>query len=113
MHLQSQIPPGAGSISNTTAKEPPPIMTFGLPPNINPMAEAGIAICQQTTKQDNCSALARHLYSHVQHLCFRTRADITAWCGLNIKINIIWQSNPIALQKTASTMSGGITSDFR
>jgi hypothetical protein len=104
MHLQSRTPPDAGSISNTTAKEPSPIMTFRLPPNINPMAEAYTATCQRTTKQDICSALACHLYSHVRHLYFRTRANVATWCRSNmIKINIIWQLNPIDLQKTAST----------
>ncbi len=55
------------------------------------------------TKQDNCSAFACHLYSHVQHLPFQTRAKVAAWCWSKIKIEILWQSNPITLQKTAST----------
>ncbi len=103
MHLQSQMPPDAGSIDDTTAKEPPPTMTFGLPPNINLAAEADTATRQRTTKQDNCSALACHLYSHVCHLHFCTRADVAAWCRLNIKLTSYGISNPIALQKTAST----------
>ncbi len=35
-----------------------------------PLAEANTATRQWTTKQDNCSALAHHLYSHVRHLHF-------------------------------------------
>ncbi len=61
------------------------------------------APCPRQTKQDNCSALACGLYSHVQHLPFWTRAEVAAWCQSKIKIKILWQLNPITLQKTAST----------
>jgi hypothetical protein len=30
------------------------------------------------------------------------QADVATWCQSNINIEIIWQSNPITLQKTAS-----------
>ncbi len=69
-------------INNTTTNTPPttegspPTMTFGLPANTNPTAEAKTATHQRTTKKDNCSALARHLYSHARHLHFCMRADV-------------------------------------
>jgi hypothetical protein len=73
------------SIDGPVAGEPPPILMF--------------TPCPQQTKQDNCSALARYLYSHVQHLPFRTRAKVAAWCRPKLKIIILWQPNPITLQK--------------
>jgi hypothetical protein len=72
------------SMNNPVVGEPPPIPMF--------------APCPQQTKQDNCSALAHHLYSHAQHLPFRTRAEVAAWCRSKIKIEILWQLNPITLQ---------------
>jgi hypothetical protein len=103
MQLRNQMPPDTGPINNSTIKGSPPTMTSKLPTNINPTAEAETTTRQWTTKQDNCSALACHLYSHACHLHFRMQADVATWCQSNLKIKIIWQSNPIALQKTAST----------
>jgi hypothetical protein len=99
MQLQNQTPPDTGPTKNSTIEGSSPTMTFGLPMNTNLTAEAEIATRQQTTKQDNFTALAHHLYSHVGHLHFHMQADVATWCQLNIKIEIIWQSNPIALQK--------------
>ncbi len=77
------------SINNPVVGEPPPIPMFALRP--------------QQTRQDNCSAFACQLYSHTQHLPFQTRVEFAAWCQSKIKIKILWQLNPITLQKTAST----------
>jgi hypothetical protein len=54
-------------------------------------------------KQDNCSALARHLFSHVKNLHFNTKAEVADWCRSNLEIKIIWRSNTISLLKSAST----------
>ncbi len=77
------------SIDNPVIGEPPPIPTFAPSP--------------RQTKQDNCSALACHLYSHTQNLPFWTRAEVAVWCQSKIKIKNLWQLNSINLQKTAST----------
>ncbi len=103
MQLQNWMSPDMGPTNNSTIKGSLPTMTYGLPANTNLTAEAKIATCQWTTKQDNCSTLACHLYSQARHLHFRTWANVATWCQSNIKIKIIWQSNPIAVQKTAST----------
>ena len=88
--------------NNPNIEGSPPAMTYGLPASINLTVEAETATCQQIIKQDKCSALACHLHSHTRHFNFHTQAIVATWCQLNIKIKIIWQSNPIALQKTAS-----------
>ena len=48
-------------------------------------------------KQDNCSALARHLFSHVKNLHFNKKAEVADWCRSNLEIKIIWQSKTISL----------------
>jgi hypothetical protein len=53
-------------------------------------------------KQEKCSALACHLFSHVKHLQLNTKAEV-ACC--HIKVNIIWRKNPITLLEIASTKS--------
>jgi hypothetical protein len=103
MQLQDQTPPDTGLTYNSTIKESPATMTYVLPENIYLTAKAKTATHQRTTKQDNCSTLPCHLYSHARHFHFCMRAYVATWCQLNIKIETIWQSNPIALKKTAST----------
>jgi hypothetical protein len=99
MQLQNQMPPDTGPTNNSTIEGSPPTMMYRLPTNINPTAEAETATRQWTTKQDNCSALAHHMYSHTRHFHFHMQANFTTWCQSNIKIKIIWQSNPIHSKK--------------
>ncbi len=73
------------SINNPVVGEPPPILTFVPHP--------------WQTKQYNCSALACHLYTHAQNLQFQIRAKVAAWYRSKIKIEILWQLNPINLKK--------------
>ncbi len=56
-------------------------------------------------KQENCSTLACHLVSCVKNLWFNTRVEVAEWCCSHIKVDIIWQSNPITPQNIASTKS--------
>jgi hypothetical protein len=53
-------------------------------------------------QEEHCSALARHLLSHVKNLHFTSRAEVAKWCRKNIKVEIIWHANPIKLVGTAS-----------
>jgi hypothetical protein len=55
--------------------------------------------------QDNCSALARHLFSHAKYNTFSSKADVATWCCSNIKAEIIWWLNTIGLMSTAGTRS--------
>jgi hypothetical protein len=76
------------SLPVSTPDEPPP-STQASPQILDP-------------KQDNCSAIARHLFSHVKNLQFQTKAEVADWCRSHIGISIIWKSNTISLMKTAT-----------
>jgi hypothetical protein len=54
-------------------------------------------------KQDNCSALACHFFSHVKNLHFNTKAEVANWCRSNLEIKTIWRLNTISLLQSAST----------
>ena len=77
------------TILDTPPDEPPP-STQAPPIIIDP-------------KKDNCSALARHLFSHVKNLNFNTKAEVADWCRSHLEIKIIWRSNTISLLKSATT----------
>ncbi len=85
MQLQNWMPPDTGQTNNSTIERSPPNMTYGLPANINPTAEAKTATRQRTIEQNNCSALACHLYSHAHHFHFRTRANVATWRWSNTR----------------------------
>ena len=53
------------------------------------------------TQQENCSALARHLFAHVRNLRFNTKAEVAEWCRTNISVEINWRSSTLSLVKTA------------
>jgi hypothetical protein len=84
----------------------PPIVNFDdLPttPEIPFYARAIIATPNLDARQDNCSALACHLFAHVKNLEFNTKAEVAEWCRTNIKVDILWLSSTISLVKMAST----------
>jgi hypothetical protein len=72
-------------------------------PKIPFYARAIIATPNLDARQDNCSALACHLFAHVKNLEFNTKAEFSEWCHTNIKVDILWHSSTINLVKTAST----------
>jgi hypothetical protein len=53
------------------------------------------------TQQANCSALARHLFTHVKNIRFKTKAEVAEWCRTNISVEIVWKSSTMNLIKTA------------
>ena len=63
------------------------------------------------TPQDNCSALARHLFAHVRNIPFRTKAEVAEWCRTNISVEIIWRSSTLGLVKTAGQKSCRLCAD--
>ncbi len=98
----------SGSQSNTSTitnieNVPPNLLMFHSPLTVDfgPPIEA--ASPHIVPRQENCSALARHLFSHVKRMRFNTKAEVAEWCQSHIKVDIIWQSNPITLMNTAST----------
>jgi hypothetical protein len=82
---------------------PPNILTTSHPPTVNFGSPIEAAPPHQDPGQDNCSALARHLFSHVKRKHVNTKAEVAEWCQSHIKVDIIWQWNPITLMNTAST----------
>jgi hypothetical protein len=53
--------------------------------------------------QDNCSALAQHLFSHAKDHSFLSKAEVAAWCHSTIKVEIFWHLNTIGLMSMART----------
>jgi hypothetical protein len=54
-------------------------------------------------RQENYSALARHLLSHIRHIRFNLTSDVREWCRSHISIDILWKSNSISLMNTVCT----------
>jgi hypothetical protein len=79
---------------------PPNHMTFKPSPTVNFCPPIEAAPPHYDAKQDNCSTLAQHLYSHVKCMHFNMKAEVAEWCQSHIGANIIWQSNPITLMNT-------------
>ena len=59
----------------------------------------------QTAQQENCSALARHLFTHIWKQQFRSKAEVATWCCSHIKVKILWCASTIGLIKLAGTKS--------
>lgn len=74
----------------------PPIVNFPTAPRTSANVES---------QQDNCSALARHLFAHVKNQRFNTKAEVAEWCRSNISVDILWRSTTIGLVKTAGQKS--------
>jgi hypothetical protein len=98
----------SGSQSDTSTitnieNVPPNLLPFYSPPTVDFGPPIKAAPPHIIPRQDNCSAFARHLFSHVKRMCFNMKAEVAEWCQSHIEVNIIWQSNPITLMNTAST----------
>jgi hypothetical protein len=105
MHLCTQAPSDASNIDPVTVAPQPLIIHFeNLPPTPEiPFYTRTTTINKLNTQQENCSALARHLFAQVKHLLFNTKAEVTEWCRTHIKVDILWCSNTISLVKTMGT----------
>ncbi len=76
---------------------PPNLLTFHPPPTVDFGPPIKAAPPHIVPRQNNCSALARHLFSHVKRMHFSTKAEVAKWYQSHIEVNIIWQLNPITL----------------
>jgi hypothetical protein len=105
MLLHTQTPSNMSDIDPVTIAPQPPIVHFeNLPPTPEtPNYARATTTNQLDTKQENFSALSHHLFAHVKHLRFNTKAEVAEWCCTHIKADILWRSNTISLVKTAGT----------
>jgi hypothetical protein len=99
------MPSDVSNIGPVTAAPQPPIIHFdNLPPTPNtPFYARATTTDQLDAQQENCSALARHLFAHVQHIRIDTKAEVAEWCHTHIKVDILWHLNTISLVKKVST----------
>ena len=75
-----------------TNAPPPPIIHFPeIPQTTAPFGR----------QQDNCSALACHLFAHAKNLRFDTKAEVAKWCRTTILLDILWRSSTLSLVKMA------------
>jgi hypothetical protein len=94
MSLRTRAPSDVSNLNHHVATIPQlPSTNFDdLPttPKIPFYAPAIIATPNLDAQQDNCSALACHLFAHVKNLQFNTKAEVAEWCRTNIKVDILW-----------------------
>jgi hypothetical protein len=103
--LLTRTPSDMSNIDPVTIAPQPPIVHFeNLPPTPKtPFYARATRTNQLDAQQKNCSALARHLFSHVKNIWFDTKAEVAEWCHTHIKVDILWHSNTISLVKMAGT----------
>jgi hypothetical protein len=105
MHLHTQTLSDVSNIDPVTVMQQPPIVHFeNLPPTPEiPFYARATTINHLYAQQENCSALACHLFTHVKHLRIDTKTEVAEWCRTHIKVDILWCSNTISLVKMAGT----------
>jgi hypothetical protein len=105
MYLRNRTASDVSNIDPVTIVQQPSIVHFEiLPPTLKiPFYARATTINHLNTQQENCSALAHHLFAHVKHLRFDTKAEVAEWCRTHIKVDILWRSNTISLVKMAGT----------
>jgi hypothetical protein len=95
MHLCTRALSDVSNLGHHVATTPQlPIVNLDDLPTTpeNPFyACAIIATPNLNAQQDNCSALACHLFAHVKNLEINTIAEDAEWCRTNIKVNILWR----------------------
>jgi hypothetical protein len=91
-----------GAQSDVSDIDPPVAAT---PPIINFPKARTSAVAEEQHQQDNCSALARHLFAHMKNQRFDTKAEVAEWCRLNISVDILWRSTTLSLVKKAGQNS--------
>jgi hypothetical protein len=86
-HLLSLVNSNASLVGNGTNATPLPTILLQAPYDITLPIKAELP--PPITKQENCSALVCHLFSHMKYLQFDTRAEVAKWCCSHIKADII------------------------
>jgi hypothetical protein len=88
----------------TVAPQPPIVHFENLPPTPEtPFYARATTTNQLNAQQENWSALARHLFTHMKHIQFDTKVEVAEWCCTHIKVDILWCSNTISLVKMVGT----------
>ena len=90
------------SITTNRENEPPRNSTSDPPPIIN-FCPIKAPRHPPDPRQENCSALAHHLLSHICHTQFKSILEVQEWCRSHISVDILWKSNTISLMNTART----------
>jgi hypothetical protein len=103
--LRTRTPSDVSNIHPITVVPQPPIVHFkNLPPAPKtPFYARATTTNQLDAQQENCSAFACHLFAHVKHIPFKTKAEVAEWCHTHIKVNILWCLNAISLVETVGT----------
>jgi hypothetical protein len=102
MHLHRRTPYNTSSITDNCENEPPSNLTSNLSSAVD-YGPIETAPPPSNPRQENCSALARHLFSYVKHLHFNKKAEVAKWCCSHIVVNKLWKFNPISLMNTESS----------
>jgi hypothetical protein len=106
-HLCTRAPSDVSNLDHpvVTTPQPPTVNFDNIPatPKISFYVQVIITTPNLDAQQDNCSALACHLFNHLKKFEFNTKAEVAEWCHTNIKVDILWRSSTINLVKTAST----------
>ncbi len=98
----TRAPSDVSNIDQLAIAPQPPIVNYGDLPPTPEIPFYTRATTNLDTQQDNCSALAHHLFAHVKNLRFDTKAEVAKWCRTNITVDILlWRLNTISLVKTA------------
>jgi hypothetical protein len=90
------------SITTNSGNEPPHNLTSDPPPIIN-FCPIKAPHQLPNPRQENHSALACHLLSHICHTRFKSKLGVQEWCRSHISVDILWKSNTISLMNTACT----------
>ena len=85
--------------------DPQAQVTLGHPPNVS-FAIPSQLETHWPSQQEHCSAIARHLFTHIKHLCFGLKAEVATWCQPHIRVDIVYPAtSTISLVQTAGTKS--------
>ena len=90
------------STQSTGGSTADPQIALGHPPDVNFDISPQVKT-QRPGQQENCSALARHLFAHVRHLRFGSKAEVATWCRSHINVEVVYRASTIGLVKTAGT----------
>jgi hypothetical protein len=90
------------SITTNRENEPPCNLASDPHPQLF-SAQSKHPVTPPDPRQQNCSALACHLLSHIHHTQFKSTLEVQEWCQSHISVDILWKSNTISLMNTART----------
>ncbi len=94
----------ASSITDDNHEYDPPgrNLTQGTPPTLD-FYPIEAPHNHHDPRQENCSTLACHIFSHICCMHFNSTSEVCEWCQSYISVDILWKLNPILLMSTAGT----------